>query len=81
MNVQERIINILSWATQVPVSQICPTTSFKDDLQLDEIDFITFILRIEKSFNIALTREEVENIETLKDLVDRISGNLNKYAA
>ncbi len=81
MNLQERIMTIVSWSNRIPISKICLTTSFKEDIQLDEIDFISLILLIEKWFSITLTRDEIDNIETIKDLADSVSGKLKKYAA
>ena len=72
---------MVSWVAQVPPSQICPTTCISEDLNLDEIDFMTLILQIEKRFDVEMTIEEVDRIETVKDAVDYISENLNKYAA
>jgi len=67
MNTQQRIINMVSYLAGVPVSQICATTNFKEDLELDSIDYMLLIVKLEKWFKVELTSEEVERIETVKD--------------
>ncbi|MEM1322162.1 MAG: acyl carrier protein [Bacteroidota bacterium] len=73
MNTQQRIINMISWMANVPPSQICMTTNLRDDLGLDSIDVMSLIVQLEKWFDIILTNEEVEQIETVKDASDCIS--------
>jgi len=71
-NMQTKIIDLISWIADVPVSSICPTTNIKEDLSLDSIDFMLLIVKLEKSFDISLSSEEVEGIETVKDASDYI---------
>jgi len=68
LNSQEKIIDIISWIINVPSSQILPYTSLKEDLELDTIDLLLLIAELESQFNIYLTPEEVEAIETIQDI-------------
>ncbi len=68
LNSQERIIDLISWIINVPSSQILPYTSLREDLELDTIDSLLLITELESQFNIYLTPEEVEAIETIQDL-------------
>ncbi len=81
MNLQESVINVVSWAAKINPKQICLTTSLQDDLLLDEIDKMTIILEFEKWFNIELTKEDVDQIETIKDLNDCVVRYQKNYAA
>jgi len=67
MNTNERVLYLISWAASVPQTQLCPTTNIKDDLNLDSIDFMLLIVKLEKWFDIVLSEEEVESIETVND--------------
>ena len=67
INIQTKIIDLISWIADIPVVNICPTTNIKEDLSLDSIDFMLLIVKLEKSFEISLSSEEVEQIETVKD--------------
>ena len=76
MTTQQRVIAMLSWLANVPTSRLCPTTNIKDDLNLDSIDVMMFIVQLEKWFNVVLPTEEVESIETVKDAADCISRRI-----
>ena len=69
---QTKTIGLISWIADVPISSICPTTNIREDLGLDSIDFMLLIVKLEKNFNISLSSEEVERIETVKDATDYI---------
>ncbi|MEL6864758.1 MAG: acyl carrier protein [Bacteroidota bacterium] len=77
MNTIQRVINLVSWQVKVPTSHLCPTTNLKEDLNLDAIDMLALILYLERWFGIALTAEEVDRIETVKDASDCF----NRYIA
>lgn len=81
MYLQERVIIMASWVANVPPSQVCETTHFSDDLCLDSIDILTLIIQLEKWINVMLTKEEVDNIETVKDVVDCFSKYYGQAAA
>lgn len=81
MEVQQRINSMVSWVAKVPPTYICATTSLESDLFLDPIDVLSLILKLERWFDVALTKEEVEQIETVKDIYDCISRYTTKYAA
>ncbi len=78
MTTHERVIYMISWVASVPQTQLCPTTNIKEDLNLDSIDFMMLIVKLEKWFDVVLSEEEVESIETVKDATAYI---LSKAAA
>ena len=80
MNSQQRIINMVSWVANVPPSQVCLSTNLKDDLNLDSIDVMALIVKLERWFDVVLTNDEVETIETVKDADDCISRYITTMA-
>ena len=72
MNIQDRVISIVSWESSISPKRISLTTSLKDDLNLDSIDLMVLILKLENWFDITLSNDEVEKIETIKDARDYI---------
>ncbi len=64
---QERIIDLISWRLNVPPSRINPYTRFGDDLHLDAVDRLLLIAEMESRFNIYLSPEEVDTIDTIHD--------------
>ena len=76
-NMQQRIIDLISWRLNVPVKHIHPYTHLQDDLNLDAIDLLLLIAELESRFNVYLTPEEAEAIETVQDA----SFFIQKHAA
>lgn len=76
MTTVDKIIHLISWIANVPTSNISVSTHIREDLDVDSIDFMLFIVRLEKLFNVSLSNEEVENIETVKDVSDYVSRRL-----
>lgn len=75
MTVIQKVINLVSWIIDIPVSRISHSTNFREDLSLDQIDFSIMILKLEAFFNIALTDADIARIETVQDA----SVIINRY--
>ena len=67
MDTQNKVIDLISWKLRMPSSKIYPYTSLRDDLLLDPVDLMLLIAEIESSFNVYLSKEEVEAIDTVED--------------
>lgn len=52
-------------------------SSLKNDLDFDSLDFVEMIMHLEKEFNITFNDEEVENVFTIKQLINLIEIKLN----
>ncbi|MEO1628918.1 MAG: phosphopantetheine-binding protein, partial [Bacteroidota bacterium] len=64
----------------VPSSHICLTTNIYEDLEMDTIDYLTLILRLERLFKIELRKEEVEGLETVKEILDCFQLHMHSKA-
>ncbi len=64
---EERIISMISWSLNVPSQKIYPYTNLQDDLNLDKIDLMILIAELENKFNIYLSKEQADSIETVAD--------------
>lgn len=65
---QERMIDFISWIVHVPSSKIHPYTRFRDDLNLDAVDLLLLIAELENQFQVYLSPEQVEAIDTVQDI-------------
>lgn len=77
MSTQEKVIDVICWIANVPHSRVCPTTNLKEDLNLDSIDLMLLIVKLEECFNVNMSSEEVEQIETVKDASFSIQKHLS----
>ena len=63
----KQIIDHISWRLNVSPSSIHPYTHLEDDLHLDAIDILLLIAELESRFNVYLSTEEANSIETIHD--------------
>ena len=49
-----------------------------DDLRADSLDLISINLKLEKEFDIKISREESKNLGTVKNIIDFLKENENK---
>ena len=73
-SVQEIIANAMGARLKVDKSEINENTEFIADLHADSVDVATIICDIEDEFNIEIDEEELEGIETVGDVVERIEA-------
>lgn len=56
---------------------IRPEANFKNDLELESLDFVDIVVIIEKEFGFKVNGEEIINIRQLSDLYDYIETQVN----
>lgn len=54
--------------------EVTMESNFKDDLDMDSLDFVYLVMDIEEEFNIEIPDEKAEKIRTVGDLVEFIEG-------
>ncbi|NLO97151.1 MAG: acyl carrier protein [Peptococcaceae bacterium] len=74
MDIYERVKNIIVEQLGVDEDEITPTTTFQS-LNADSLDIVELIMALEEEFNIDIADEEVENIQTVNDIVNYIKDN------
>jgi acyl carrier protein len=72
MEVQEKVITLVSQATKTDASNISPATNFIDDLNLDSLDMVELMMKMEDEFSVTIPEEETENLKTIGDIVNYI---------
>ena len=74
MNVKEKVAAIISKRTAVEnLKEDDPLTA----LGLDSLDLVEAMLEIEEEFGIEFANEEMEEVKTLKDVLDLINKKLS----
>lgn len=72
MEVKERIINLLGDRLGINELEIKETSDFIADLGVDSLDMIEIVMDIEKEFGLKVKDEEIPEIKTVGDLVDKV---------
>ncbi|GAB6708463.1 phosphopantetheine-binding protein [Streptococcus uberis] len=71
----EEIIKVQDPAKALLISE---KTSLKDDLGVDSIELMEFVINVEDAFSISIPDEDVETLMTIGDLIDYLLKKLAK---
>jgi len=74
-SVAERIKQIVAEQLGVDEDQVTAEASFMDDLGADSLDTVELVMALEEEFDIEISDEDAEKIQTVQDAIDYISEN------
>ncbi len=66
---QDKVIKLISDATKIDATKITLETSFVDDLNLDSLDIVELMMKMEDEFGVEIPEEDAEGLKTVKDIV------------
>ena len=81
LNVEERVMNIVSEQMGFEKEKLTMDTSFVGDLGSDSLDQVELMMQLEDEFGISIPEEATENVQTIGDVVRLISAELDKGGA
>ncbi len=71
---EEKVVNLIADATKIDKSKIKLETSFVDDLNLDSLDIVELMMKMEDEFGIEIPEEDAEGLKNVKDVVTYIEN-------
>ncbi|WP_225911693.1 acyl carrier protein [Desulfuromonas versatilis] len=74
-SIAERVKQIVAEQLGVDEEQVTNEASFMDDLGADSLDTVELVMALEEEFDIEISDEDAEKIQTVQDAVDYISEN------
>ena len=74
-NISERIKKIVAEQLGVEEDQVTTEASFMDDLGADSLDTVELVMALEEEFDIEISDEDAEKIQTVKNAIDYIGEN------
>lgn len=74
-SVEERIKQIVAEQLGVEEDQVTTEASFMDDLGADSLDTVELVMALEEEFDIEISDEDAEKIQTVQNAIDYISEN------
>ena len=77
MEIQEKLIDILTKHTSVDRAAVTPEKHLKLDLGLDSLDVAEMVYEIEETFSITIADEAADKIQKISDTVDFIYDHLS----
>ena len=72
---EERVKQIVAEQLGVDDAQVTPEASFMDDLGADSLDTVELVMALEEEFDIEISDEDAEKIQTVQDAVNYINEN------
>ena len=72
VNIEEKVIEIVSEQMGVDKSEITRETSFINDLNADSLDTVELVMEFEDEFDMSIPDEEAEKIQTVGAAIDYI---------
>lgn len=66
---KDKVIKLISDATKIDIAKIQLETSFVDDLNLDSLDIVELMMKMEDEFGVEIPEEDAEGLKTVKDIV------------
>ena len=74
-SVADRIKQIVAEQLGVDENQVTTEASFMDDLGADSLDTVELVMALEEEFDVEISDEDAEKIQTVKNAIDYISKN------
>jgi len=73
--VEEKVKKVVAEKLSVEPEEVVPEASFVDDLGADSLDLVELIMAMEEAFDIEISDEEAEKLQTVKDAVNYIKAH------
>lgn len=70
----EKVCNSIAEVLNVDPAEIRPETTFREDLGADSLDIYQIVMKIEEEFEIRINEKDVENIRTVAEAMELITG-------
>ncbi|MCX5821605.1 MAG: acyl carrier protein [Deltaproteobacteria bacterium] len=70
MTLEEKVIGIIMEQLDVTREECVPEASFIDDLGADSLDLVELIMEMEETFSIQIADNELQQIRSIKDVLD-----------
>jgi acyl carrier protein len=71
-SIDERVKQIVAEQLGVDEDQVTEDASFMDDLGADSLDTVELVMALEEEFDIEISDEDAEKIQTVQNAIDYI---------
>lgn len=69
---QEKIFELISDATKKDLNSITLQSSFVDDLELDSLDIVELLMKLEDELGVEIPESDAEGMKTVEDIVNYV---------
>ena len=75
MAIEAKVKQIVAEQLGVDEGQVTETASFMDDLGADSLDTVELVMALEEEFDIEISDEDAEKIQTVQDAISYVKEN------
>lgn len=75
MAIEEKVKKIVAEKLSVDPEEVLLEASFVDDLGADSLDLVELIMAMEEAFDIEISDEEAEKLQTVQDAINYITSH------
>ncbi|PLX98952.1 MAG: acyl carrier protein [Desulfuromonas sp.] len=75
MAIEEKVKQIVVEQLGVDEDQVTENAAFMDDLGADSLDTVELVMALEEEFDVEISDEDAEKIQTVKDAISYIKEN------
>ncbi|MBN2429313.1 MAG: acyl carrier protein [Deltaproteobacteria bacterium] len=72
-SIAERVKQLVAEQLGVEEDQVTDEASFMDDLGADSLDTVELVMALEEEFDIEISDEDAEKVQTVQDAIDYIN--------
>lgn len=76
MTIEERVKNVIAEQLGIKNHEMRLTDNLRNDLGADSLDTIELSMALEEEFKLVIRDEETENVGTVGNVIDFISGKV-----
>ena len=69
---KDKVMKLVSEATKVDLAKISEGTNFVDDLNLDSLDMVEMMMKVEDEFGVEIPEDDTEGLKTVGDVLKYI---------
>jgi len=70
----QKIVSYLTGTFEIPAAKIHPGAKLMDDLDLDSIDAVDLMVKLQEATGTKVTPDQFENVRTVQDLVTLVQA-------
>ncbi len=75
MSVENKVKDIIADQLEVAVDKLSKETTF-EDIDADSLDIVELVMALEEEFDLEISDQEIENINTVGDVVKYIESKV-----
>jgi len=72
-SIEERVKQIVAEQLGVDEDQVTADAAFMEDLGADSLDTVELVMALEEEFDVEISDEDAEKIQTVKDAIEYIT--------